>query len=133
MRWGSPTATPPFEPLGLAPALKSTSRMRSSILGIYHPGGVFHPSATNIGQFGKLTDHTGEESRSLSLPKGPFAKPYIYTVAHASGSECSVFFVANASALSSFRVSASDFSVFFRVNPWQMLMPLLVLNSVSRA
>ena len=108
--------------------------MRSSILGIYHPGGVFHPSATNIGQFGKLTDHTGEESRSLSLPKGPFAKPYIYTVAHASGSECSVFFVANASALSSFRGYASAYSsAYFRVNPWQMLMPLLVLNSVSRA
>ena len=45
--------------------------MRSSILGIYHPGGVFHPSATNNGKFGNLTDHTGEEPRSLSLPKGP--------------------------------------------------------------
>ncbi len=32
--------------------------MRSSILGIYPPGGVFHPSAINIGQFGKLTDRT---------------------------------------------------------------------------
>jgi len=32
--------------------------MRSSILGIYHPGGVFHPSAINNGQFGKLTDRT---------------------------------------------------------------------------
>ena len=45
--------------------------MRSSSLGIYHPGGVFHPSATNIGQFGKLTDRTAGESLSLSLPKGP--------------------------------------------------------------
>ena len=52
MRWGSPTATPPFEPLDLAPALMSTSRMRSSILGIYHPVGEL------IGQFGRLTDHT---------------------------------------------------------------------------
>jgi hypothetical protein len=34
------------------------------------PGSVFHPSATYIGQFDKLTDHTG--ARSLSLPKGPF-------------------------------------------------------------
>ena len=58
LRWGSPTATPPFEPLNFAPALKSTSRMRSSILGFYHPGSVFHPSATNIGQFGRLTDRT---------------------------------------------------------------------------
>ncbi len=32
--------------------------MRSSSLGIYHPGGVFHPSATYIGQFDKLTDRT---------------------------------------------------------------------------
>jgi hypothetical protein len=40
--------------------------MRSSILGFYHPGGVFHPRATNNGQFdgfgwltaGKLTDRT---------------------------------------------------------------------------
>jgi hypothetical protein len=40
--------------------------MRSSILGFYPPGGVFHPSATNICQFGrfgwltfgKLTDRT---------------------------------------------------------------------------
>ena len=32
LRWGSPTATPPFEPLDFAPALKSTSRMRSSLI-----------------------------------------------------------------------------------------------------
>jgi len=32
--------------------------MRSSILGIYHPGGVFHPSATNTGQFGRITDRS---------------------------------------------------------------------------
>ena len=32
--------------------------MGSSILGIYHPGGVFRPSATNIGQFDKLTDRS---------------------------------------------------------------------------
>ena len=56
LRWGSPTATPPLEPLDFAHSLKSPSRMRRSILGIYHPGGDFHPSATNIGQFGKLTD-----------------------------------------------------------------------------
>ena len=58
-----PTATTPFEPLGLAPASLSTSRMRSSILGIYPPVSEL------IGQFDKLTDHTG--ARSLSLPKGP--------------------------------------------------------------
>ncbi len=43
--------------------------------------------------------------------------------------------VANASvsAYSSFRslFSASAFSVFFRVRPWQMLLPLLLLISVS--
>ncbi|RLS25061.1 MAG: hypothetical protein DWH70_05955 [Planctomycetota bacterium] len=32
--------------------------LSSSILGIYHPGGVFRPSATNIGQFDKLTDRS---------------------------------------------------------------------------
>jgi len=53
----------------------STSHMRSSILGIYHPGGGFHPSAINNGQFDKLTDRTAGELRSLSLPKGPAAEP----------------------------------------------------------
>ena len=68
--------------------------MRSSILGIYHPGGVFHPSATNIGQFGKLTDRT--ETQVPELVEGALTKPQIYTVAHASGSERSVLFsVAN--------------------------------------
>jgi hypothetical protein len=43
--------------------------MRSSILGIYHPGGVFHPNATNIGQFGKLTDRT--ENLVPELVEGP--------------------------------------------------------------
>ena len=44
--------------------------MRSSILGIYHPGGVFHPSATNTGQFGKLTDRT-EGAPVPELVEGP--------------------------------------------------------------
>ena len=30
-----------------------------------------------------------------------------------------------------FRVSASVFSVFFRVIPWLILMPLLILHSVA--
>jgi hypothetical protein len=34
LRWGTPTATTPFEPLDFVPASMSTSRMRSSILGI---------------------------------------------------------------------------------------------------
>jgi len=86
LRWGSHNATPPFEPLDFAPALKSTSRMRSSILGFYHPSGVFHPSATYIGQFGKLTDPT--EGTPVPEPvEGALPKQYIYTVAHASGSE----------------------------------------------
>ena len=67
MRWGSPTATTPFATLDFAPASMSTSRMRSSILGIYHPGGVFHSSATNNGQFDKFTDRT----------EGALTKPYI--------------------------------------------------------
>jgi hypothetical protein len=66
--------------------------MRSSILSIYHPGGVFHPSATNNGQFGKLTDHTEGGARSLNLtassassltvPKEP--RPLDLTVSSAS-------------------------------------------------
>jgi len=48
----------------------STSRMRSSILGIYHPGGVFHPSATNTGQFDRLTDRT-EGAPVPELVEGP--------------------------------------------------------------
>ena len=63
--------------------------MRSSILGIYHPGGVFHPSATNNGQFGKLTDRT--ETLVPEPAEGALPKQYIYTVANASGSERYVF------------------------------------------
>ncbi len=167
--------------LWVLPPPSSTLRMRSSIHGIYHPGGVFRPSAINIGQFGKLTDRT-ERTQPLSLSKGPFPNrifipslthpALIYcssfrvsllllvlisvffreipwqmlmlscpTVAHASGSESSVFFVANASACSYFRVSASVFSVKFRVRPWQILLlgflpflisvAMLILNSFA--
>ncbi len=45
--------------------------MRSSILGIYHPGGVFHPRATNNGQFDKLTDRT-EGTPVPELVEGPY-------------------------------------------------------------
>ena len=83
--------------------------MRSSILGIYHPGGVFHPSATNTGQFGRITDRSkGTPAYELNgqfgkltdrtegtpvpeLAEGALFKLYIYTVANASGSERCVF------------------------------------------
>ena len=39
--------------------------------------------------------------------------------------------MANSSAYSSFRVYASVFSVFFRVNPWLMLLLGLLLPSVA--
>jgi hypothetical protein len=73
--------------------------MRSSILGFYHPGGVFHSRATNNSQFDrfgwltsdKLTDPT--EGAPVPEPvEGALPKQYIYTVAHASGSESSVLF-----------------------------------------
>jgi len=105
LQWGSPTATTPFEPLDFAPALMSTSRMRSSILGIYHLGGVFHPIATNIGQFDKLTDRS-EGTLVPELAEGALPKPYIYTVAYASGSVRSVLI------------------------PWQILLLILGLISV---
>ena len=64
------------------------------------------------GQFGKLTDPT--EGAPVPEPvEGALPKQYIYTVAHASGSE---------KQCSSFRFSASVFSVKFRVIPWQMLV-----------
>ena len=50
----------------------STSRMRSSILGFYHPGGVFRPSATNNDQFDKLTDRS--EGTPVPELKGQFDK-----------------------------------------------------------
>ena len=144
MRWGSPTATPPFATLGFAHSLKSTSRMRSSIFGIYHSGGVFHPSATYIGQFGKLTDRiereprslsltassaspltVPKEPRSLSLPKGPFPNSiFIPSLTHPA-----------LKAVFCFRGSASVFSVKFRVNPWlifSLLLPLLSVYSVLK-
>ena len=151
----NPTATPPFEPLDFAPALISTSRMRSSIFGFYHPGGVFHPRATNNGQFdgfgwltaGKLTDRIERTPRSLSLSKGPhrlgqlrlcgvhswllismdsplsrgmtepgrFVPPrlgHLY-LAPSSPSRMRRSSLSSASAYSSFRVSASVFSVSF--------------------
>ena len=64
--------------------------MRSSVLGIYHPGGVFHPSTINNGPFGKLTDRT-EGTPVPEFAEGAHPKQYIYTVAHASGSERCVF------------------------------------------
>jgi len=102
LRWGSPTATPPFEPLGLAP-----KEMLKDIL----------PLLELNGQFDKLTDHTG--ARSLSLPKGPPQTVYLYRRSR----------IWLRIMCSSFRVSASVFSVKFRVNPWLML--LLTLPSVA--
>jgi len=55
------------------------------------PQGFLNPRATNNGQFDKLTDRT--EGTLVTEPaEGALPKPYIYTVAHASGSECSVLF-----------------------------------------
>ena len=133
--------------------------MRSSILGIYPPGIVFRPSATNNGQFGKLTDHTeGTQAPELKgqfdkltdrtegtpvpeLAEGDLPKQYIYTVAHASGSECGVLFPW---LFFCFCFCLFFFpwlmlllllilllpSVFFRVRPWQMLLLLSLLPSV---
>gem|GEM_PF-2502071 len=114
LRWGSPTATPPFKPLNFAPALKSTSRMRSFIFVL------------------SFTDHTGEP-RSLSLPKGPFPNSiFIPSLTHPALK--AVFcFRGYASACSSLRVYASVFSVFFRVRPWLVFCFCLFLfpcNSV---
>jgi hypothetical protein len=81
--------------------------MRSSILGIYHSGGVFHPSATNIGQFGRLTDRT--ETLVPEPAEGALPKQYIYTVAYASGSERYFFLPCPCFCL-------------FREIPWQMLL-----------
>ena len=65
--------------------------MRSSILGFYHPGGVFRPSATNNDQFDKLTDRS--EGTPVPEPvEGALTTPFILTVAHASGSERGVLF-----------------------------------------
>ena len=71
LRWGSPTATPPFEPFSLAP-----KEMLKDIL----------PFLELNGQFGKLTDRT--EGTPVPEPvEGALSKLYIYTVAYASGSE----------------------------------------------
>ena len=65
------------------------------------------------GQFDKLTDRT--ETRSLSLPKGPSPNSiFIPSLTHPA-----------LNAVFSFRVSASVFSVFFRVRPWLILLLLL--------
>ena len=83
--------------------------MRSSILGIY-PQAVSFTLAQLNGQFGKLTDRTEgtpayelngqfgkltDRTEGAPVPKpveGGLPKQYIYTVAHASGSESSVLF-----------------------------------------
>jgi hypothetical protein len=62
------------------------------------------------GQFGKLTDPT--EGAPVPEPvEGALPKQYIYTVAHASGSESSVLFP--------WLILLLLISVKFRVNPWQ--------------
>jgi hypothetical protein len=73
-----------------------------------------------------------KDSQVPELVEGALTKPQIYTVAHASGSERSVLFPW-LFLLLLFRGSASVFSVFFRVNPWQILLLLLCLPSVANA
>ena len=64
-------------------------------------------------QFDKLTDRS-KGTPVPELAEGALTKPYIYTVAYASGSERGVLFPWLISTYSSFRVSASVFSVFVR-------------------
>jgi hypothetical protein len=79
------------------------------------------------GQFGKLTDRI-ERIPVPELAEGALPKPYIYTVAYASGSERCVL-------IPSLILLLVLISVKFRVNPWQMLLlgfPLF-LPSVASA
>ena len=75
MRWGNPTATPPFEPLNLAPKEKFKDILSFPELN---------------GQFDKFTDRT-EGAPVPELAEGALSKLYIYTVADASGSERYIF------------------------------------------
>ena len=69
------------------------------------------------GQFGKLTDRT--EGAPVPEPvEGALTKPYILTVAHASGSESSVLF------------PWLMLMPILGLIPWLMLLPLLLLPSV---
>ena len=65
--------------------------------------------------------HWPYETPVPELVEGALPKPYIYTVAYASGSERCVFWFR---VFLLFRVSAYVFSVFFRVIPW-LILPLL--------
>ena len=112
MRWGSPTATTPFELLGLAP--KGDTE-------------IFWSCHELNGQFDKLTDRT-EGTQASELTEGALPKPYIYTVAHASGSESSVLFPWLILLL-----LLGFPSVFFRVRPWLMLLLILGLISVAQS
>ncbi len=134
MRWGSPTATPPFEPLDFA-----HKEMLKDIL----------PFLELNGQFDKLTDRT--EGTPVPEPvEGPLSKPHIYTVAYASGSERCVFLpwllllliLPSVSMLLSFPChSVANLllplmlpSVFFRVNPWLVFcLFFLPCNSVANS
>ena len=91
------------------------------------------------GQFDKLTDRT-EGTQVPELAEGALPKQYIYTVAHASGSERYVFFPLLIFCFCLFLFPCNSvlirgkcfcfLSVKFRVNPWLML--LLGLLSVAR-
>jgi len=80
LRWGSPTATAPFEPLNLGLcALVILAVKRGSILCSLY---LWIPAYAGM---------TGESLRNPvpELVEGPHL--HLSTVAHASGSECSVF------------------------------------------
>jgi hypothetical protein len=130
------TETPVPELAEGAPALSPPRAIVNFAYAEFHswhlsPGGVFHPSATNICQFGKLTDRT--ENPVPELVEGALSKQYIYTVAHASGSESSVLFpclmllLISVSLLLSFPCIFRVFSVKFRVRPWLIFCFCLVL------
>ena len=117
----------------------STSRMRSSILAFNIQAVSFTlGQLITVSSASSLTVH---KSRSLSLSKGPFPnRIFTPSLTHPALKDvfcfrgfcflpciCFCLFrvfpcssVANASA--SFRVSASVFSVSFRVRPWLMLL-----------
>jgi hypothetical protein len=85
-------------------------------------GGGFRPCATNNGQFDKLTDRT-EGAPAPELVEGPHPLRLRHPRHPAPSSPSRMRRSSLSSACAfSFRVYASVFSVFFRVNPWQMLL-----------
>ena len=159
LRWGSPTATTPFEPLvqPLAFIPRSLSLPKGPGSFVRNERRIWKPTLNGISCLTSLKCKRRNNVLIVNMylknlclrfklvkicNKKLCAPPQERTVAHASGSERIVLIpcfpvlirgYSSASAYSSFRVfpcsSVANASAFWVLIPWQMLLPLQMNNS----